>query len=122
MAKQARPGDGADVVPLNSQARDAMIVSTIKELDALDVEKQAISDKIREIKMSNIKGTLGMKIADFNIARRLHALEGGDRDELLSTVQETFAALGVGQQLDWIKAAERVATGESKVPEAPTPD
>lgn len=122
MARSATSGVSADVIPLNSAARATEIVAVIKELAALDDQRAEISTEINKLKQQRIKGGLGMKIADFNMARRLYALEGGDRDELLATMRETFDALGVGSQLDWIEATNRVASGESKVPEAAVPD
>ena len=122
MARTAKPGAGADVVPLNSAARKAIITQTLQQLETLEAERKGTSDLIRELKAIKIKGELGMKISDWNIFKRLHALEGGDRDELLATVREGFDALGVGAQLDWVEAAERVASGESKVPAAATPE
>src|SRR3546814_10647644 len=61
---------------------------------------------MRELKQTRIKGDLGMKIADFNAAYRLYKLEDDDRDTFLDAIRETFEALGIGQQLDWLKAAD----------------
>lgn len=87
--------------------RPALIKSTCAELDRLEGERKELSDKISKLKNENIKGKLGMKIADFNITRRLYSLEGDNRDQLLATIKEGFDALGAGDQLDFIAAMER---------------
>src|SRR5689334_12539235 len=86
--------------PLNSTARKAIIRETCAQLKELDEKIAALNAKRRNIVNKRIKGDLGMKVADFAFARRLYALEGGDRDELFETLTETFKALGKGGQLD----------------------
>jgi len=91
----------------NSNARKNTIQEACRDITALEAERKAVSDKITALKQKTIKADLGMKVSDFNIALRLYKLEGEDRDELLRTVRETFEALGVGEQLDWLEADER---------------
>tara|TARA_Y100000310_G_C20568932_1_gene756971 strand:+ start:407 stop:754 length:348 start_codon:yes stop_codon:yes gene_type:complete len=100
----------------NSNARKQTILEVCATLDDLDAQRKQISDKAREVKNKRIKGDLGMKISDFNIARRLYSLEGDHRDEMLDTIRETFDALGVGEQLDFIAAGERMEA--KRTPEA----
>lgn len=92
----------------NSKARAGIIVGVCRQVSQLESKRKVIGEEIREIKNKQIKGDLGMKIGDFNVAYRLYQLEDEARDQLLSTVRETFLALGVGQQLDWLEASERV--------------
>lgn len=99
----------------NVGARSDIINSVIREVVRLEGERDAISEDIRSLKQTKIKGDLGMKIGDFNIALRLYKLEGDDRDELLDTIHETFSALGMGETLDWIKASERLSSASVKV-------
>lgn len=89
--------------------RKTIIIDVIRRLSILEAERKALSDEMREIRNREIKGDLGMKLSDFNVARRLYLLEGDDRRQMLSTIRETFDALGVGEQLDWITATERAA-------------
>ena len=103
----------AETENANVGARKDIIVSVMKEVTALEGERKEIGEKIRSLKNTKIKGDLGMKIGDFNIALRLYNLEGNDRDELLDTVRETFEALGVGDQLDWVQASNRMTAGAS---------
>lgn len=95
----------------NSKARKRLIVNTMKRLEALEIERKAIGDQIAEIKNKEIKGELGMKITDFNIARRVYLLEGEDRRELFATMRETFDALGVGETLNFVTALEKDGDG-----------
>lgn len=86
----------------NATNRRKIITDTIREIIELEGQRKDISDEIRELKTIRIKGHLGMKISDFNAALRLYKLEGDDRTEFLSTLRETFEALGLGEQLDWL--------------------
>ncbi len=84
--------------------RSTTIVNVIKRLAVLDDERRALTAEINDIKQREIKGELGMLITDFNIARRMYLLEGDDRRQMLATLRETFDALGVGEQLDFLSA------------------
>ena len=86
--------------------RAQTIREACREIAALEAERAAIGEQIRKVKQSKIKGELGMKLADFNAALRLYRLENDDRDEFFDTLRETFAALGVGEQLDWLDVAD----------------
>lgn len=92
----------------NSKVRADIIVEVCRKVSVLEGKRKLIGEEIREIKNKQIKGDLGMKIGDWNIAYRWYLLEGDARDQLLSTVKETFNAMGVGEQLDWLEASERV--------------
>jgi len=91
----------------NVEARKGIIADVCRELHALQSEKDAINERIAEIKNKKIKGDLGMKVSDFNFAYRAYKLEGKDRALLLDTMRETFEALGIGEQLDFISASQR---------------
>ena len=93
----------------NAQIRKRIINDVVREIANLEAKRKEISEEIRTIKQKKIKGDLDMKIADFNAVMRLYSLESEDRDKYLSTLQETFDALGVGDQLDFIAAAERAS-------------
>lgn len=86
----------------NSAARADTIRSACREITELEAERKSIGKEISSIKQKKVKGDLGMKIADFNVALRLYGLEAEDRDEFFDSLRETFGALGVGAQLDWI--------------------
>jgi len=91
----------------NIKARAEIIQEVCRKVSELEAKRKQIGADISELKNKRIKGDLSMKIGDFNIAYRLYNLEGDARDELLDTVRETFNALGVGEQLDWLQASER---------------
>lgn len=99
-----RMDEGAAPAQSNSAARADTIRDVIRELSALEAERKSISEQIREIKQTRIKGDLGMKIADFQAAYRLYQLEGDARDTFFDTLRETFSALGVGGQLNFLEA------------------
>lgn len=84
------------------------------QLLSLEDRRTGISDQIRELKNAKIKGELGMKLADFNIAFRLYKLEHEDRDETLLTIRRMFNALDIGQQLDFMSAIDDGTTPESE--------
>jgi hypothetical protein len=91
----------------DAKERAALIQDACRRITNLTEERAGLSQDISDIKNEIVKGKLGMKISDFNAALRLYNLEGDARDDMLSTVQECFDALGVGGQLDWVQVAER---------------
>lgn len=92
--------------PLNSTLRAEMIREAVRWLAEREAEAKAINAEIREYKQKHIKGDLGFKIADFNAIYRVSQLEVEDRDLLLDCVREGFRALGIGQIVDWVDAAQ----------------
>ncbi len=115
-----KPGNSGNGSGHNSQAvRKDTIREVCHRVTAWESEIGSIRAKITAEKQKRIKADLGMKIADFNFALRLYKLEGDDRDQLLDTISETFAALEVGEQLDWELASRRTAaSGTEPVNEA----
>ena len=102
--QSAKAGPGHN----SREARANIIREACRKITALQDKRAAINAEMSEIKNTDIKGALGMKVGDFAIALRLHQLDGADRDQLLDTVHETFGAMGVGEQLDWVTASQRV--------------
>lgn len=98
----------------NSYIRAEKIRDVCKRLKSLDDEIKSLQDDKAQIKNEIIKGQLNMKTSDFMMAYRLYQLENADRDELLDTLRETFKALGVGEQLDWLDQAH----GKAPIPPA----
>jgi hypothetical protein len=90
----------------NSAARADLIRAAVRWIAEREGEAKALNAEIRAYKSEHIKGELGFKIADFNAVYRVSQLEVEDRDILLHTVREGFAALGIGQSVDWVAAAE----------------
>ncbi len=86
----------------NIKARKEIINEVVKELASLEADRKELGESIRAVKQKRIKGDLGMKIADFNAVVRLYNLEVKDRNLYLDTLRETFSALGLGEQLDFI--------------------
>jgi hypothetical protein len=91
----------------NSAARANTIRNAVRWLAEKESEVKAINAEMNEYRMKHIKGDLGFKIADWNAIYRVSQLEVEDRDALLDTVREGFAALGIGGSVDWVAAAER---------------
>lgn len=91
-----------------------VIKDVCAQILTLEDRRSSISEQIRSLKNEKIKGDLGMKIADFNLAFRLYKLEHEDRDETLDTFRRVFSALDLGQQLDWVQTFSDGTTPESE--------
>ena len=90
----------------NSAARAELIREAVRVLAEKEREVQALNADIREYKSKHIKGDLGFKLADWNAVYRVSQLEVDDRDALIDTLREGFAALSIGQVVDWVDAAQ----------------
>ena len=90
----------------NSAARAELIREAVQWLAEREAKLKAANAEIREYKQKHIKGDLGFKLADWNAVYRVSQLESDDRDALLDTVREGFRALGIGQVVDWVDAAQ----------------
>jgi len=90
----------------NSAARAELIREAARWQAEKEREVQALNADIREYKTKVIKGDLGFKLADWNAVYRVSQLEVEDRDTLLETIREGFAALHIGGVMDWVAAAE----------------
>lgn len=97
----------------NSAARADTIRKACRQIIELEEQRKEIGAAISNVKNTLVKGDLGMKLADFNIALRLYKLEGDDRDELFDTLKETFEALGVGEQLGFLDALKQQKDAEA---------
>lgn len=109
---EAQPIDGGEDAPQqlsNSGARADAIRAAVRFLADSEAEIKTIREEINEYKQIHIKGELGFKMTDFNAIYRVSKLEVEDRDQLLDTLREGFAALGIGEQLDWVSAAQKDA-------------
>ena len=106
----------------NSAARADTIREAVQWLAEKERQVQAINAEINDYKAKTIKGSLGFKIADWNAIYRVSQLEIQDRDTLLETIREGFAALHIGGVMDWVAAAEtasrRGANGHAEPDEA----
>ncbi len=106
--QEARPIDGGADAPQetsNSAARADVIRAAVRFIADMNAEIKALREELNEYKQKHIKGDLGFKLADFNAIYRVSQLEVEDRDKLLDTIKEGFAALGIGQSVDWVAAA-----------------
>jgi hypothetical protein len=105
----------------NSAARAETIREAVRVLAAKERQVQAINADIREYKTKHIKGDLGFKLSDWAAIYRVSQLEVEDRDALVETLREGFAALGIGQIVDWVDAAQatprRAANGRHAAPD-----
>ncbi len=107
-------GAGEDRVELaNSDARADTIRAAVRFIAGKQAEIASIREELNEYKQKHIKGDLGMKLADFAAVYRVSQLEFEDRDKLLDTIREGFRALGIGDTVDWVAAAQEGAHAPS---------
>ena len=115
---RAAGGDDERQVLANSKARQDTIRMAVRELSSMKAQVKALNAEIREFKATHIKGDLGFKLADWALIERVYELETEDRDTLLDTVREGFAALNIGQSVDWVAAAEANSDRQPAEPHA----
>ena len=94
-AEEATPEKANGRKPLSKKGEQT-VRSVVKNVSRLKEQVKELNAEIRAEK-SKVKG-LGIKMTDFNIAQRLHELEGDDREEALFGIQVCCKALNVGQQ------------------------
>jgi hypothetical protein len=91
---------------LNSAARAEIIREAHLTLSDFEAQIKGLKAEAKAIIETRIVAGLGMKKRDFAHARALIEMDQEERDALQDTIRETFAALGVGQQLNWLDATE----------------
>jgi hypothetical protein len=94
-AEETTPEKANGRKPLSKKGEQT-VRSVVKNVLRLKEQVKELSAEIRGEKLK-VKG-LGIKMTDFNVAMRLHELEGDDRDEALFGIQSCCKALNVGQQ------------------------
>lgn len=100
--KQAQAAEAASMAMSgNATAMKATIRGVHNELLKLEAKRREIGEAITS-QRGRIKG-LGIKMADFNAARRFSLLEGDDQDTALDGFRLSFEALAPGENLDWLK-------------------
>ncbi len=92
--------------PLNSSARSEIIREAHETISDYEKQIDGLKAEIKAVVETRIVAGLGMKKRDFALARKLVALDHDERDHLQDSIRECFAALGVGQQLNWLDATE----------------
>jgi hypothetical protein len=90
----------------NSAARAGTIRDAVRWIAEHRAEVKALNAEINDFMVKTVKRDLGFKIADFNAIYRVSQLEIEERDALIETLREGFAAIGVGQIVDWVDAAQ----------------
>ena len=106
------PTEDPDPPQANSALRAETIRKACRQITELEEQRKEIGAAISNVKATLVKGDLGMKLVDFNVALRLYRLEGDDRDEFFDTMKETFKALGVGEQLGFLDALRSAPPAE----------
>ena len=97
----------------NSAARAETIRDAVRWLAEHEAEVKALNAEINEYRQKHIKGDLGFKLSDWAAIYRVSQLEVEDRDALIETLREGFAAIGVGQIVDWVDAAQSTPRGRN---------
>ncbi len=92
--------------PLNSEARDEIIREADQEISEYERQIDGLKAEIKAVVETRIVAGLGMKKRDFALARKLVAMDNDECSTLQDVIRETFAALGVGQTLNWLDVVE----------------
>jgi hypothetical protein len=103
--------DGAPSPPMNSAARAEIIREAHETISEYERQVAGLKAEIKAVVETRIVAGLGMKKAHFAAARKLLELDQEERDTLQDTIRETFAALGVGMQLNWLDAVQSEPAG-----------
>lgn len=91
---------------VNSAARAEIIREVCETIAEFDRQIDAVKAERKAVIETRIVADLGMKKGDFALAYKLHEMSHDERDVLLDTMRECFSALGAGEQLNWLDAAE----------------
>lgn len=95
--------------PVNSAARAQIIREACEEIGEFDRQIDGLKAEKKAVIETRIVAGLGMKKAHFATAYKLHQMDQSDRDVLQDTIRETFAALGIGMQSNWLDAVDGVS-------------
>lgn len=118
-ASRVRKTDGqiTEADRSNSAERGKIIAEVRAELDALAAERRDIGEREKEQK-ARLKA-IGITLKNFNKARHIANLESeDDQSTAMDEFWECMAALGLGEQGDWVKATGgdvANGSGEAKV-------
>jgi len=94
----------------NSADRQAILQKAYRDLETMEAEIKKLNEEKNSYRQKHVKGTLQMKLGDFDAARRIFSMEGDRRDEYIDALRENFIAIGIHEQFDWIAADERIQT------------
>jgi hypothetical protein len=110
----------------NSAARHDTIRSAVRQVSELEAKREKfraqareVGAEIKSVKNRIIQGELGFTLKDFAWAQGLYDSPEEIRARTIETLRECSAALGFGQQLDWITAVEQPE--ERRAPDAAAP-
>lgn len=95
----------------NSAERAETIRDACQEIDEFERQIDGLKAEIKAIIETRIVAGLGIKKRDFALARKLHKLDHDERDGLFDSLRECFAALGIGEQLNWLDAEQQDHVG-----------
>ncbi len=98
----------------NTAARKDSILKVCREFDRIEAEIKELRDEKNKLKKDIIAGDLGMKISDFNMARKLVQREQDERDGMLDVMRETFEAHGIGFQMDWVDSLPKITPTQAQ--------
>ncbi len=99
-------GNGANIGHNVGETKQ-LIAGAAQEIIQLEAQIAGIREEITEVR-GRIKGT-GIKMKDFNVAKRLYELEGDERNDALDSIRLCCEALGVGSQGDLFPTPAEVA-------------
>lgn len=94
----------------NSQDRKDLLQQSYRELEAMEAEIKKLNEEKNSYRQKHIKGTLQMKLGDFDAARRMFVMDSERRDEYIDALRENFKAMDIHEQFDWLDADKRIVT------------
>lgn len=103
----------------NSKVRGDIIRSVYKAVEEIDGKIDELRQERSQLLKDRVKQDLGMKLGDFAAAYRMYHMDAEKRDTLIDTMHENFEAMGLHEQLDWVKVQERMDALPAQEPNLP---
>ena len=89
----------------SANARAEAILDALRECDRMDEERKELAARHKAAKRLLISN-LGVSATYFELLRKIEKLEHNTPGETNALFKDAFAALEVGQHLDWVSALE----------------
>lgn len=104
--KKAKTKSGHNQQSHDKRDRAVAIREAIRGFQQIEKDRDALNDRAKILTNMVVKGELGMSKKNFMLAFGQAFLEPEERAEVLGCIREVYAALKVGDQIDFLKVAE----------------